>query len=57
MDNKIRQEIDRVVRSLLCGIFSLIPFSWRSVSKDKRPENILVIFFSEMGNIVLAKSI
>ncbi len=48
----MQRTVDRYVGTLLCRLFSLLPFGRPRV--DTKPKRILIILLSEMGSLVLA---
>jgi ADP-heptose:LPS heptosyltransferase len=51
-----QRTLDRVAGAVLCRLLSLFPWAHRQVPPGFRPRRILVILLSEMGSLVLSKS-
>lgn len=52
----LQRRLDRIIGTIICRLFSILSSMGKISSAMSRPERILVILLSEMGSLVLAKS-
>ena len=55
MNLSVQRAIDRIIGTVICKLFSVLPQRSKTAAGEQKPQTILIILLSEMGSWVLAR--